>query len=316
MSSVKIAILDDYQNVALSFADWSSLNAQIEVHTDFYDTPESLTHALTGAEVVVAMRERTKFSAETLARLPSLRLLVSTGPRNAAIDLAAAHALGITVTSTRYIPYPPAEHTWALILAAARNIAAEAQAVKEGKWQIGVAEGLHGHTLGLLGLGSIGSSVARVGQAFGMETISWSQNLTADHAARHGVRPVSRKELFTQSDILSVHLQLSERTRGLVGPAELAMMKRTAMLVNTSRGPIVDEPALMGALKDGRIRHAALDVFEHEPLPAGHPLRSLGNALVTPHIGYITREQYEVFYCDAVQDIDAFLSGNPIRVME
>ncbi|MBC6457894.1 D-2-hydroxyacid dehydrogenase family protein [Actinomadura sp. HBU206391] len=312
---MKIAILDDYQNVALGLADWDSLGAEIEVFTSPIDDADELVRRLAGAEVVVAMRERTRFPAEVLARLVDLKLLVSTGRRNAAIDLAAARQHDIMVCGTGYLSYPTAEHTWALILAAARNLATELPAMAEGGWQTTVGTGLHGKTLGLLGLGRLGSRVAAVGQAFGMDTIAWSQNLTSERAAEHGVTAVSKEELLSRSDVVSIHLVLSDRTRGLIGAAELGAMKPGAMLVNTSRGPIVDETALLAALRSGEIGCAALDVYDTEPLPADHPLRALPNAVLTPHLGYVTREVYEIFYRDAVEDIAAHQAGDPIRVM-
>ncbi|RZQ65600.1 D-2-hydroxyacid dehydrogenase family protein [Amycolatopsis suaedae] len=311
---MKIAILDDYQNVALGLADWASLDAEVEVFTDYIGDPDELVRRLAGFEVVVAMRERTRFPAELLARLTDLRLLVSTGRRNAAIDLAAAHERGIVVCSTGYQPTPTVEHTWALILAAARHLPAEVASMHAGGWQTTLGTGLAGKTLGLLGLGRLGARVAEVGQVFGMETIAWSQNLTAERAAEHDVTAVSKEDLFRRADVLSVHLVLSDRSRGLVGAGELALMKPGALLVNTSRGPIVDERALLEALHAGRIR-AAVDVYDVEPLPADHPLRSAPNTVLTPHIGYVTRDLYEVFYGDAVEDIAAYQAGNPIRVM-
>ncbi|WP_406277901.1 D-2-hydroxyacid dehydrogenase family protein [Embleya sp. NBC_00896] len=313
---MKIAVLDDYQRVARSLADWDSLDAaEIRVFTEPFADADEVVRALAGFDVIVAMRERTRFPAEVLAGLTGLRLLVSTGPVNAAIDVAAARELGVVVCGTGYVAHPTAELTWALILAAARNIPAEVRSVREGGWQVGLGVGLRGKTLGLLGLGRLGSEVARIGQAFGMDTIAWSQNLTADRAAERGVTAVSRDALFQRADVLSVHLVLSARTRGLVGAAELAMMKPTAILVNTSRGPIVDEQALVEALRQKTIGSAAIDVYDTEPAAADHPLRTLENAVVTPHIGYVTRELYEIFYRDAVEDIAAFRSGQPIRVM-
>jgi phosphoglycerate dehydrogenase-like enzyme len=313
---MKIAILDDYQNVALGFADWDSLDAEIEVFTKPLGDVSDVTERLSGFDVIVAMRERTRFPAEVLGKLPALKLLVSTGRRNAAIDIAAARELGIVVSGTGYIAHPTAEHTWALILAAARNLPAEERSMREGGWQIDVGSGLHGKTLGLLGLGNLGARAAKVGQAFGMETIAWSQNLTQEKASEHGVTAVSKEDLFARADVLSIHLVLSDRSRGLVGAAELAAMKPTAILVNTSRGPIVDEDALLDALRRKEIGCAALDVYNTEPLPADHPLRSLDNTVLTPHVGYVTREVYEIFFRDAVEDIAAFKSGTPLRVME
>lgn len=314
---MKVAILDDYQNVASGLADWASLDADVTVFTEpFGDAgPDVVAAALARFDVLVAMRERTRFPAEVLERLTDLRLLVSTGPRNAAIDLEAARRLGITVCGTGYFASPTIEHTWALILAASRNLPAETASMRDGGWQLSLGTGLHGKTLGLLGLGRIGSEVARIGQAFGMKTIAWSQNLTAEKAEPLGVRAVPKEELFAEADVLTVHLVLSARTRGLVGAAELAAMKESAILVNTSRGPIIDEDALIEALRTQRIRGAALDVYDTEPLPADHPLRALPNATLTGHIGYVTRELYQQFYGDAVEDIAAFMAGNPIRVM-
>jgi len=312
----KIAILDDYQNVAMSFADWDSLNAETVVFTKPFADADEVVRRLAGFDVLVAMRERTSFPAEVLARLESLRLLVSTGPVNAAIDVKAAHQLGITLCGTGYFAHPTAEHTWALILGAARNLVDEASSMRTGGWQVSIGTGLYGKTLGLLGLGRLGSQVARIGRAFGMAPIAWSQNLTADKAAEHGVRAVTKAQLFAESDVLSVHLVLSERTRGLVDAAQLRSMKPTAILVNTSRGPIINEDALVETLREARIHRAAIDVFDTEPLPADHPLRSLPNALLTGHVGYVSRELYETFYRDAVEDIAAFQTGTPIRLME
>ncbi|MET7998129.1 D-2-hydroxyacid dehydrogenase family protein [Amycolatopsis sp. NPDC005232] len=313
---MKIAILDDYQNVALSYADWDSLGADIEVITEAFTGPDDVVRKLAGFDVAVAMRERTRFPAEVLDRLPDLRLLVSTGRRNAAIDVAAAKRNGVVVSATGYLGPPTLEHTWALILAAARNLPADVRSMQEGGWQVGVGTVLSGKTLGLLGLGRLGSASAKIGQAFGMETIAWSPNLTPEKAAEHGVTAVGKDELFERSDVLSVHVVLSDRSRGLVGAAELARMKPTALLVNTSRGPIVDEAALVDALRSRQIAAAALDVYDVEPLPADHPVRGLDNVILTPHVGYVSRETYEIFYRDAVEDIAAFQAGEPIRVME
>lgn len=311
---MRIAILDDYQNVARSFADWDRLDAEITVFTEHITDPDDVVAALAGFDVVVAMRERTRFSADVLRRLPDLELLVSTGQRNAAIDVGAANEQGVVVSGTGYIPHPTAEHTWALILAAARNIPAEERAVRDGRWQHTVGTALRGKTLGLLGLGRLGGAVAGIGTAFGMRPIAWSQNLTEERAAEHGVRAVSRDELLRSADVLSIHLVLSKRTRGLLGADELALMKPGALLVNTSRGPIVDESALLDAVTEGRIR-AALDVYGTEPLPVDHPLRQAPNTVLTPHIGYVADDVYEIFFQDAVEDIAAFAAGEPIRVM-
>lgn len=311
---MRIAILDDYQNVARSFADWDRLDAEITVFTEHIPNQDDVVAALAEFDVVVAMRERTRFSADVLRRLPDLKLLVSTGQRNAAIDVAAANEQGIVVSGTGYVPHPTAEHTWALILAAARHIPEEERAVRDGGWQRTVGMSLHGKTLGLIGLGRLGATVAGIGTAFGMNPIAWSQNLTDERAAEHGVRAVSREELLRTADVISIHLVLSERTRGLLGADELALMKPGAILVNTSRGPIVDENALINAVTHGGIR-AALDVYDTEPLPADHPIRQAPNTVLTPHIGYVADDVYRVFFEDAVEDIAAFAAGEPVRVM-
>ena len=311
----RIAILDDYQGVAIELADWTGLPGEVTVFTEPFPGPDAVVAALAGFDVLVAMRERTRFPAEVLERLPDLRLLVTTGPANAAIDLNAARRLGITVSATGYDSSPTAELTWALILAAARDLPAEAERVRTGRWQESVGIGLHGKTLGLLGLGRLGSRVARIGQAFGMHTIAWSTNLTADKAAEHDVRAVGKHELFSTADVVSIHLVLSGRTRGIVAAAELAAMKPTSLLINTSRGPIVDTPALLAALRERHIAGAALDVYDTEPLPVDDPLRTTPGLLATPHIGYVTRDLYTTFYRDAVEDIAAFLNGAPVRVL-
>jgi phosphoglycerate dehydrogenase-like enzyme len=313
---MKIAILDDYQNIATSLADWGSLAAEVVVFTKPLAGADEVVRSLAGFDVVVAMRERTRFPADVLERLTGLRLLISTGPANAAIDLAAAHRLGITVCGTRYESHPTVEHTWALILGAARNLVAETESMRAGGWQVSVGEGLYGKTLGILGLGRVGSGVARVGQAFGMDAIAWSQNLTPEAAGEHGVRAVTKEQLFAESDVLSIHVLLSKRTRGLVGAAELRSMRPSAVLVNTSRGPVVDEAALIDVLREGGIRAAALDVYDTEPLSADHQLRSLPNALLTGHVGYVNRDLYEIFYQDSVEDIIAFQAGSPTRLMK
>lgn len=311
---MRIAILDDYQDVARSLADWDSLDAEVTVFTERIGDGADVVKALAGFDVVVAMRERTPFPAEVLRGLTDLKLLVSTGPRNAAIDVAAAEEAGIVVCGTGYFSEPTAEHTWALILAAARNLPAEERSLREGGWQRGIGLGLHGRTLGLVGLGRLGARVAAVGQAFGMNVVAWSQNLTAERAAEHGVTAVSKEELFRTAEVVSIHLVLSKRTRGLVGADELALMKPGAILVNTSRGPIVDEAALLAALERGHIT-AALDVYDSEPLPPDHPLRSAPHSVLTPHIGFVTDDLYRVFYTDAVEDIRAWVSGEPVRRM-
>jgi phosphoglycerate dehydrogenase-like enzyme len=314
---MRIAVLDDYQSVAARLADWDSLGAEVTFFSEHLGhEDDAVVAALETFDVVVAMRERTPLPAERLQRLPNLKLIVSTGRRNASIDLKATATLGITVCSTGYLPAPAAEHTWALIHAATRRLDVELGAIRTGGWQTTVGRGLDGRRLSVLGLGNLGSRVAKVGLAFGMDVVAWSQNLTDERAAEVGVRRVEKEELFATADILTIHLVLSKRSRGIVGADELALMKRDAILVNTSRGPIVEEAALLDALREERLGLAALDVFDVEPLPAAHPLRREPRAILTPHIGYVTQEQYEIFYRDAVEDIAAFTSGSPIRIME
>lgn len=311
---MRIAILDDYQDVARTFADWDTLDAEVTVFTERIGDGE-VVKTLAGFDVVVAMRERTKFPAEVLRGLTDLKLLVSTAPRNAVIDVAAAREAGIVVCGTGYFSEPTAEHTWALILAAARNLPAEERSVREGGWQRTVGMGLHGKTLGVIGLGRLGTRVAEIGKVFGMNVIAWSQNLTAERAAEHGVTAVTKEELLRTADVLTIHLVLSRRTKGLLGASDFALMKQGAILVNTSRGPIIDEAALLEALHAGRIR-AALDVYDTEPPAADHPLRSAPNTVLTPHIGFVTDDLYRTFYTDAVENIRAFRAGHPIRVMD
>jgi phosphoglycerate dehydrogenase-like enzyme len=262
------------------------------------------------------MRERTPFPRSLLERLPNLKLLVTTGMRNASFDMRAAKDRGVIVCGTGGLPTPTAELTWGLIIGCVRHIAQEDRATRAGHWQTTIGPTLHGATLGCLGLGNLGSQVARVGLAFGMNVIAWSQNLTAERAQQVGAKLVSKDELLAQSDVVSIHLVLSDRTRGLVGARELALMKPTAFLVNTSRGPIVDEAALIEALRQHRIAGAGLDVFDQEPLPPGHPFLQLDNTLITPHLGYVTLETLDRFYGEAVEDILAWLQGAPVRVIE
>lgn len=307
---MKIAILDDYQNVAAQCADWSQLAASAELtfFNDHLSDVDALVSRLEPFDIVCVMRERTPLTADVIGRLPALKLIASTGPRNASIDVNAARARGIEIVNTGYNSYPTIELTWSLILASARHIVTEAQGMRAGMWQKTLGLGLHGKTLGILGLGRVGASVARVGLAFGMKVIAWSQNLTSDKASENGVTLATKEELFRTSDIVSVHVILSGRTRGLVGRSELDLMKSSALLVNTSRGPIVDESALIEALQAKRIGGAAVDVFDREPLPPEHPFRSLPNVLATPHIGYVADGLYRTFYQDTVSNIVSWMA--------
>jgi phosphoglycerate dehydrogenase-like enzyme len=313
----RIAVLDDYQSAAAQFTDWSKVPEPVEV-VEFHDhlaDEDALAERLQPFDVVIAMRERTDFRRSLLERLPNLRLLVTTGRRNKSIDVEAATERGITVRGTGILPNGTAELTWGLILAAARHIPQEDASVRAGGWQETVGMDLAGARLGVVGLGGQGSQVARIGLAFGMDVVAWSQNLTDERAAEVGVRRVEREELFATSDVVTVHLLLSKRTRGLIGVDDLGRMKPTALLINTSRGPIVEQQALLDALREGRIGGAGLDVFDQEPLPLDHPLRTAPRTVLTPHLGYVTRNTYEIFYREAVEDVAAFLAGSPVRVV-
>lgn len=307
----KIAILDDYQNVARTMADWSILDgrAAITVFNDHLADADAVVARLQPFEIVCVMRERTPMTRDIIERLPNLRLIASTATVNASIDLAAAAERGVQLVHTGYSSAPTVELTWALILADARHLVVETTAVRGGGWQQSVGEDLNGRTLGLLGLGNIGSAVARIGKAFGMNLIAWSQNLTAERAAAVDAVLVPKEKLFQQADVITIHLVLSRRTRGLVGAPELRLMKRTARLVNTSRGLIVDEAALVDVLRKGEIAGAAIDVFDQEPLPSNHPFRQLPNVLATPHIGYVSRGLYQRFYQDTVENIREWLDA-------
>jgi len=316
----RCAVLDDYQGVALSVADWSPVRGAIDVDVfrDHIADEDALVAALQEHEIVVIMRERTPFPRSVLERLPTLRLLVTTGRRNASVDVSAAAERGVVVCGTDSLVTPTVELTWALVLGLARSVPAENAGLRAGEapWQRTVGVDLAGATLGILGLGKIGARVARIGVAFGMDVTAWSQNLTAEATEPLGVRlAASKEELLAASDVVTIHLVLSERTRGLVGAADLERMRPDAFLVNTSRAPIVDQDALVAALRAGRIAGAGLDVYEVEPLPAEHPFRTLPNVLATPHVGYVTRGNYALFHQHAVEDIAAYLAGAPVRVI-
>ncbi|MGS0686045.1 D-2-hydroxyacid dehydrogenase family protein [Nakamurella sp. GG22] len=316
-SPIAVAILDDYQGVATSVVDWGPVAARgrVVAFADHLDDPDALVERLEPFDVVVAMRERTPFPREVLARLPRLKLLVTTGMRNKSIELAAAGDLGITVSGTGLVAESTVELAWALIMAVVRDLPGEDRRTRAGDWQRTVPLQLAGSTLGILGLGRLGQRVAAIARLFGMTVIAWSENLTAEVAAEHGAELVGKADLFRRSDVVTLHTLLSRRTRGLVGAAELEMLGPDGYLVNTSRGPIVDEHALVAALRNGTIAGAALDVFDIEPLPDGHPLLSTPRTILSPHVGFVSRQAYEVAYGDAVQDILGWLDGTPVRVL-
>jgi phosphoglycerate dehydrogenase-like enzyme len=314
----RVALLDDYQGVALSMADWKSLppGTEVVVFKEHLAEEDAVAKRLADFDIVMALRERTPFPRTLLERLPKLKLLITAGMRNASIDMKAAAERGVVVCGTAGLPYPTAELAWGLVLSLMRRIPAEDRATREGRWQTSLGLGLNGKTLGVLGLGTLGSRAAKVGLAFEMEVLAWSQNLTTERAKQTGATLVPKDELLARSDIVSIHLVLGERTRGLIGARELGLMKRSAYLINTSRGPIVDEAALIRALGDGTIAGAGLDVFDEEPLPLHHPFRRLPNIVITPHLGYVTSETYRIFYGHAAEDIKAYLDGKPVRVLK
>jgi phosphoglycerate dehydrogenase-like enzyme len=317
----RIAVLDDYQRRAAGWADWASLGSEFEA--SFFAEAMSqadLPAALAGFEVLVLMRERTKFPREVLEQLPDLRLVITTGMGNASLDVAHLRARGVTVCGTQYDPGGPgvpgtAEVAWALIFATAKRVTTENTAIREGRWQTGLPAVLSGSTLGLLGLGNLGAAMVAPARGFGMDVIAWSEHLTEERAAQAGARAVTREQLFAESDWLSVHVVLSRRTRGLVGAGELAAMKDTATLINTSRGPIVDEAALVAALREGTIAGAGLDVYEREPLPEDDPLTGCETAVLLPHLGYVSETAMRVMYGQVVEDIAAWRDGDPVRTI-
>ncbi|MEU2575981.1 D-2-hydroxyacid dehydrogenase family protein [Streptomyces anulatus] len=314
---LRCAVIDDFQSVATTVVDWSPVTADVEVvsFTEHLAAEDEAAAALADFDIVVTLRERVPFPADLFAKLPRLRLLVASGMRNSAIDFDAAKRHGVTVCGTASSSTPPVELTWALLLGLARGIVPEAEALRtDGPWQSTLGADLHGRTLGLLGLGKIGGRVAQVGRAFGMEVLAWSQNLTEERTDEVGATlAASKEDLLASSDFVSVHLALGDRTRGLIGAAELALIRPTAYLVNTSRAAIVDTDALLAALRAGAIAGAATDVFDIEPLPAGHPVRTAPRLLATPHLGYVSRANYETYYGQAVENIRAFLDGQPVR---
>jgi phosphoglycerate dehydrogenase-like enzyme len=312
--AVRVAVLDDYGSVARGLGPWERLEGRAEVEFIAEHLADPVAR-LADHDVIVAMRERTPFARAVLERLPALRLLVTTGMWNASIDLDAAHDLGVVVCGTGSLGAPTAELTWAHILGLVKHVRLEDAAVRAGGWQQQPGGDLEGRRLGLLGLGRLGRRVAAVGLAFGMEVVAWSANLQAADAEAAGVRRVELDELLRTSHVVSIHLRLSERTRGLLGARELGLMRPDALLVNTSRGPIVDEGALLAALRAGTIAGAGLDVFDVEPLPVDHPLRSEPRALLTPHLGYATDGTFRMMFAEAVEDIEAWLAGTPVRVL-
>jgi phosphoglycerate dehydrogenase-like enzyme len=314
----RIVLLDDYQGIALDYGGWDRVPDEWEkvALCQHIADPDELVEALAGAEIVVAMRERTPFPASTLDRLPDLKLLITTGMGNVAIDIPAARRGGVVVCGTGGHGPATAELAWALILALARKIPAEDANMRRGGWQATIGTDLAGTTLGLVGLGNLGKRMVPVAKAFGMDVIAWSTNLDPEAARAAGVEPVAKDELFERSDFVSIHYKLSDRSRGLIGAGELALMKQSAFLVNTSRGPIVDTNALLDALEAGTIAGAGIDVYDTEPLPADHALRSAPRTVITPHLGYVTEDTYMVFFNDAVEDVLAWLAGDPVRVLE
>src|SRR6202167_1587805 len=315
---LRCAILDDYQNVALSMADWSKVGNDIEikVFNEHLGATRKVIAALQGFAIVCAMRERTAFPRSVIEALPDLKLLVTTGMRNASIDLEAAKAHGVIVCGTPAFGNATAAIATGLMLELARHIGYENARLKAGApWQTTIGLDLEGLTLALLGLGKLGTRMAEIGHAFKMDVIAWSQNLTPEKCREAGVEYVGADELFQRADFLSVHLQLSPRTRGLIGARQIALMKKSSYLINTSRGPIIDEAALLAALRNKRIAGAGLDVFDVEPLPLDHPLRKLDNVVLTPHLGYVAAQNYRAFFGGMVEDIRAFLDGKPARVL-
>lgn len=314
---IQVAILDDYQDVALQIADWSSLEgkAHIVSFQDHLSDAKTLIERLKPFDVICVMRECTPLPRSILEQLPHLKLISSTGKRNASIDLSAAQELGITACHTGYTSHGAVELTWCLILAIARNLCKEVSSMKEGKWQTTIGGDLQGKTLGILGLGSIGGSVTKIAKAFGMKVVAWSPNLNEERAKLHEVEYVSKKQLFEASDMLTIHLVYSAQTYDIISTQELSWMKETAYLINTSRGQLVNENALIEALHNKKIAGAALDVYNIEPLPKSHPFRSMDNVIATPHIGFVTKETYKIFYRDTIENIQAWLVNQPIRVM-
>lgn len=315
---MRLAILDDFQNVVKSIGDWSRIEDRVEVtvFNDHLEDKDALIERLQPFEIVVVIRERSKFPKDVLERLPNLKLLVTGGMRNRGIDIAAANAQGVTVCGTGGSGNSTAELTWGLILCVMRNIPEQVQAIREGGWQIGLGVGLMGKTLGIIGLGRQGGAVAKIGKGFDMDVVAWSRSLTEERCTEHGVRLAgSMAALMAESDVVSIHVPLTESSRGLIGAEEIAHMKETAYLINTSRGPIVEEAALIEAVRGKMIAGAGLDVFDIEPLPTDHPYRTLPGIVPTPHLGYTALENYRVYFDEGIENIEAWLAGAPVRVM-
>jgi phosphoglycerate dehydrogenase-like enzyme len=313
---MKVAVLDDYQRVAEGLADWRRLDADVVFFHDHLDDEDSVAARLRPFEILSIMRERTPFPRSLFEKLPNLKLLTTSGMRNLAIDVEAANERGVTVCGTESPGNSTMELTWALMLALVRRIPAEDRATRAGRWQTTLGEEIHGKTLGIVGLARIGSVVARVALAFGMKVLAWNPSLTEERAAEHGAELApSLDDLLRRADIVTIHVGLNEKSRGLLGARELALLKPTAYLINTSRGPLVDEDALVTLLREKRIAGAAIDVYDREPLPSGHPFLALENAVLTPHLGYVSLQQYQMFYPQMVEDIDAWLRGSPIRAI-
>ncbi len=318
MAKHRCAILDDYQNVALKMADWSKVKGDldIKVFNEHIGGPDAVVRALAGFSIISAMRERTGFPRAVLEQLPDLKLLITTGMRNASIDIAAAAERGIVVCGTPSVGNPTSGIAIGLMLELTRRIGYENARLKAGvPWQTTIGPDLDGMTLGVLGLGKLGARTARIAQAFGMKVVAWSQNLTPETCKEAGVDYVSKEDLFRQADVLTIHLVLSQRSRALVGAKDLALMKPSAYIINTSRGPIIEEAALLAALRGKKIAGAGLDVYDSEPLPLDHPLRKLDNVVLTPHLGYVSEQNYRAYFAGVVDDIRSFLDGKPVRVM-
>ncbi len=313
----RLAILDDYQGVARALGPWDRLpdGLRIEVFRDTVSDPDALAERLRPFDALVIMRERTPFPRDLVERLPDLRLLVTTGMRNRSVDLAACAEKGVTVCGTPGFGNPTVDLTWGLILSLARRIPEQERGLREGRWQVALGNGLEGKTLGVLGLGNLGARVSRVGAAFGMRVVAWSPNLTEERAAEVGAVRVDKAALMAEADVLTLHVVLSERSRGIVGAEDIARMKPGAFVVNTSRGPLIDQAALIAALREGRIAGAGLDVYDQEPLPPGGPILSAPNTVLTPHLGYVTEENYRAYFQGAVEAVEGYLKGSPVRVL-